>query len=134
MSRTHVETASALYELFGAGKLEEIKALLAPDFVLENPLPSIIPFGGRYEGGDGFVRYATGIGEGIRIEEFTIDRMLCDGEYVTVTGRERSQVPSTGKRYTMEWVHVLRISEAGIHSMREYNDTAAMQEAFEPAS
>jgi ketosteroid isomerase-like protein len=31
----------------------------------------------------------------------------------------------------MDWVHVFRVSDGRIHSMREYNDTARMLAAFQ---
>jgi len=131
MSDANRELAAKLYELFTAANIGEITTLLAEDFVLENPLPAIIPFGGTYEGAAGFVEYAQGIGAAIAIEDFGIDRILCDGDHVAVAGRERSRVVSTGRTYAMEWVHVLRIANGRIHHLREYNDTAAMLAAFE---
>lgn len=131
MSGSNRELATKLYELFAAAKIGEITALLAEDFVLANPLPAIIPFGGTYEGPAGFVEYAKGIAATIAMEDFGVDQILCDGNQVAVTGRERSRVASTGRTYTMEWVHVLRVAEGQIHHLREYNDTAAMLAAFE---
>jgi ketosteroid isomerase-like protein len=132
MSSSNSETIRTFYDLFLAGKIEEIvERYLADDFVLTNPLPEPIPFGGRYEGSAGFLEYLGQIAAAIEIEEFTLDEVLCDGDHVVVTGRERSLVKPTGRHYTMEWVHVLQISAGRIHSLREYNDTAAMRDAFE---
>jgi ketosteroid isomerase-like protein len=132
MTMTPSETVSRFYDRFIAGKVEEAaQKFLADEFVLSNPLPDPIPFGGRYTGVTGFLEYLGRIVAAIEIEEFTTDEVLCDGECVVVTGRERSRVRSTGRRYTMEWVHVLRTSGDRIVSMREYNDTAAMRDAFQ---
>jgi ketosteroid isomerase-like protein len=132
MNMTPSETVTDFYGHFVAGKVEEAaQKFLADDFVLSNPLPDPVPFGGRYTGITGFLEYLGRIMPAIEIEEFTIDEVLSDGERVVVTGRERSRVRSTGRRYTMEWVHVLRTSGGRIVSMREYNDTAAMRDAFQ---
>ena len=126
-----IETVQTFYSLFGQGRIPELlEDLVAPDAVLENRLPAPIPFGGSFEGREGFARYLERILAGISIESFEIDEILADGDRVVVIGRETSLVRETGKRYTMDWVHVLRVSEGRVVHMREYNDTAAMHEAF----
>lgn len=128
---TAVESVSAFYELFAAGKIPEaLERYVAEDATLVNPLPDPIPFGGTFEGRAGFARYLEGILTGIEIEAFEIDEIFAEGDRVTVLGRETSRVRATGKRYTMDWVHVLTVREDRVTHMREYNDTAAMRDAF----
>ncbi len=132
MSSSSSDTVRAFYDFFLTGKIEEaVEHSLAEDFVLTNPLPESIAFGGRYEGAAGFLEYVGQIAELIQIEEFELDEVLCDGDRVIVTGRERSLVKATGRHYSMEWVHILQASGGRVQSMREYNDTAAMRDAFE---
>ena len=126
-----IETTKTFYELFGAGKIEEmLQRCVATDAVLDNPLPVPIPFGGKYDGHAGFLAYAQGIFSTLKIELFQIDEIFAQGERVTVLGREISRSRSTGKAYEMSWVHVLTVRDGRIHHLREYNDTAAMVAAF----
>ncbi len=105
---------------------------ISSDFVLENYLPSIIPFGGKFEGQDGLLTYLSGFDGAIDITDFNITEMLVDGQKVTVTGSETSKVIPTGKVYKMDWVHILHINDSGqICYLHEYNDTAVMQTAFQ---
>jgi hypothetical protein len=135
MSSSNSDIVRVFYDLFLAGKVEEVvDRYLADDFVLINPLPDPIPFGGRYSGAAGYLEYLGSISAAIEIEEFTIHEILCEGDRVVVTGRERSRVKSTGRHYTMEWVHVVQTSAGRVQSLREYNDTAAMRDAFEAES
>lgn len=128
---TATETTRTFYELLGAGKIEEaLERFVDADAVLENPLPDPIPFGGRFEGRQGFADYLQAILAGIEIEQFDIDEILVEGERLVVLGRETSRVRSTDKRYTMSWVHVLTVRDGRVQHMREYNDTAAMAAAF----
>ena len=127
-----VETTKAFFQLWGAGSIEEmLERFVTAESVLDNPLPPSIPFGGRYEGQEGFLAYAQQIAAGIKIEQFEIDEIFADGERVTVLGRETSSSLKTGRRYTMSWIHVLTVREGRILDMREYNDTAAMAAAFD---
>lgn len=126
-----IETAQTLYQLFATGQFEQMLVrCVAPDAVLDNPLPAPIPFGGVYEGHQGFVRYAAEIFASIQIELFEIDEVLAQGERVTVLGRERSRSLETGKHYDIFWVHVLTVRDGRVQHLREYNDTAAMAAAF----
>jgi len=132
MSASAADAVREFYGLFAAGKIEETVARLADDFVLTNPLPDPIPFGGRFHGAAGFLEYLERIFGALELEEFVVDEILSDGDRVVTVGRERSRVKSTGRRYAMEWVHVLGVADGRIRSLREYNDTAAMRDAFEP--
>lgn len=126
-----IETTRTFYELFANGRIEEMLArCVAPDAVLDNPLPAPIPFGGIYQGHQGFVTYAQQIFAGIQIELFEIDEIFAQDERVVVIGRERSRSLDTDKKYTMSWVHILTVSEGLVRHLREYNDTAAMAVAF----
>ena len=126
-----IETTKAFYQLFASGDIEQmLLRCVAPDAVLDNPLPAPVPFGGIYQGHQGFITYAQQIFAGIQIERFEIDEIFAQGERVTVLGREKSRSLATGKCYDMAWVHVLTVRDGRIQHLREYNDTAAMAAAF----
>lgn len=111
---------------------EAIERYVAPDLVLENPLPPAIPFGGRYEGPAGAVRYLESLQAAIEIEVFDVQDVIAQGERVATAGVETSLVKETGRRYTMHWAHVLRVRDGRLLEWREYNDSAAMLPAFQP--
>ena len=65
---TPTETTKAFYELFASGKIEEmLERFVDVHAVLDNPLPDPIPFGGRFEGRQGFAAYVQGILAAIEI-------------------------------------------------------------------
>ena len=128
---TPSETTRAFYELFATGKVEELlERFVAPESVLDNPLPAVIPFGGRYVGPQGFLTYFQQIVAAIEIEQFDIDEIFAQADRVVVLGRETSRSQKTNKRYSMSWVHVLTLRHGRVVHLREYNDTAAMADAF----
>ena len=104
---------------------------LSQDFLLENPLPEGIPFGGSYEGAEGFLRYLGGIAEAIEMGPLEFDEWVVADGVVVARGREESLVRATGERYRMRFVHWLSFDGTGkITAMREFNDTAEMARAF----
>jgi 2-(1,2-epoxy-1,2-dihydrophenyl)acetyl-CoA isomerase len=107
----------------------------AAGFVVDNPLPDELPVGGVFEGPDGLRAYLAQLGEHLKIERFSIERIVAgDGEAI-VFGSERSSWIPQGGAYEMEWVHVLTFDAEGRYArLREYNDTARMVEALRGAS
>ena len=103
----------------------------AEQFVLENPLPDLIPFGGTYRGKSGLLQYLGEINEAIEMGPLEFDEWLADEKSVVARGREVSRVRSTGRSYNMRFVHWLSFDESGrVTAMLEYNDTAEMARAF----
>ncbi|MDG2111721.1 MAG: nuclear transport factor 2 family protein [Actinomycetota bacterium] len=105
-------------------------ALFAEDGRLVNPLPEELPYGGVYVGPEGVRRYIDELQAALRIESLKASQMISSGDQVVVIGTERSRFHSNGQTYEMDWVHVNTVRDAKIVEMREYNDTAAMLEAF----
>ena len=121
------------YGLLLSGQAETaIQKYLTPDFVWANPLPHAIPYGGTFQGAEGAGRYLELIFGTLDLSDFQIDEVVAGGDRVVVLGRETAEVKASGRRYSQEWVHVLRLRDGRIEHLREYNDTAAMLAAFEP--
>jgi len=130
--RNPVDLVASFYERLLSGFVEEaIATYLASDVVWENPLPEVIAFGGRYEGREGCARYLALLFEAIQMEAFDISETIGEGDRVVLLGRETSLVRKTGRRYTMDWVHVVHVRDGRLARLREYNDTAAMAAAFD---
>lgn len=126
-----IELTRKSYGLFATGQIEEMLAsCVAQDAVLVNPLPAAVPFGGTYEGHQGFARYAQQIFESIQIELFEVDEIFAQGERVAVIGRERSRSLKTGRHYEISWVHVVTVKDGRIQHIREYNDDSAAMAAI----
>jgi ketosteroid isomerase-like protein len=127
-----LQTAKAFYGLVLTDPVAAGEQYLSEDFVLENYLPEHFPFGGRYEGREGTVRYLVEISDAIEMGPLIMDEWLCDDTSVVARGREASLVRSTGRKYDMLFVHWLSFDDAGrITHMREFNDTAEMAKAFD---
>lgn len=131
MTATPSEVARSFYDHFMGGTIGDVLSeLLSADCLIDNPLPEPIRFAGRFHGPEGFAQYLKNIERDLEILKFEVGEFICEGERVVVTGSETSRVLSTGRSYTMAWVHVFRIQNGRIAEFREYNDTAAMRAAF----
>lgn len=132
---SHIENAQRVNEFYEAlsNDFSRISSLVAEDIEWVNPLPSIIPFGGTYRGVEGLLDYVRKIGNELEMGQLHFPEIIGDGNVVSAIGiEENTLVKSTGKRYTMPCVHVLRFNDEGkvIH-VREYNDITEMLAAFE---
>ena len=73
--------------------------MLADDFVLTNPMPAGVPFGGTYHGHDGMARYFREVFASLRVN-LVVDECLVEGDSVVVFGVENSIARSTGRSST----------------------------------
>ena len=127
-----IDRAKAFYRDILTDPQASAREYLADGFVLENHLPEHFPFGGCYQGVEGFLRYLTELTQAIEMGPLEMDEWVADGRSVVARGSEGSLVHSTGRRYHMRFVHWLTFDEDGkIVSMREFNDTAEMARAFD---
>lgn len=127
-----IERTQKFYELLLSDFARVQAEYLAENFAWENPLPDNIPFGGTYHGADGLLRYLTEINEAIEMSPLHFTDVVANESIVAAVGVEQDTlVRSTGKRYTMPFVHVVRFGDDGkISHVREYNDTREMVAAF----
>ena len=92
----------------------------------------VVPFAGTYEGKEGVLRYEDDVRGAVCIESLAARFFVKLGSAIDVHLVEEGLVIPTGKRFTMDIVHVWRLNEDGkITSFREYNDTFAMAAAFD---
>jgi ketosteroid isomerase-like protein len=127
-----VDKVKAFYEELPSDPVAACGKFLSDDFVLENFLPEHIPFGGRYEGTEGFLKYLGEVFAAIEMEPLEMDEWVADAMTVAVRGEDKGLVRSSGRKYRMRFVHWLTFDDTGrIAFMREFNDTAALAEAFD---
>lgn len=113
-----------------------ISRLLADDvtWTVEG-VPDMVPFAGTYVGKAGVLRYLEDLKQSVCIDKLYVRYFLAQPNTVNVHLYEEGVIAATGKRFTMEIVHLWRLNDEGeISSFREYNDTFAMQAAFDPAA
>ena len=131
---TNVDRTLDFYALLLSDFPTAVSKYLADGFVWENPLPETIPFGGIYTGADGLASYFVALTTAIEMKPLHFTDLVADGPIVSaIAVEEDTLVKSTGKRYTMPCVHVVRFDASDkITHVREYNDITQMLQAFQP--
>ena len=127
------EVAKKFYANVLAGDLPAVLGMVSDDVLVTNPMPAHVPFGNTYNGRNGLQKYLTEI---FTYLEMTLEvkEYVAENDSVVVFGFEDSLARPTGRRYQMNWVHHLRFTPAGlICGFHEYNPTAIIADAFQPA-
>lgn len=126
------EKVRDFYQMIVTDTEAAIQRYVAEDIVWDNPLPEHIPFGGSYQGVEGLIQYLTQLAGAIEMSPLHFTDIIANADMAAAIGEEQAtRVISTGKIYTMPFVHVLRFNKEGkICYVREYNDTREMVEAF----
>jgi len=101
---------------------------------LINLLPEPIPFGGIYVGPTGADEYVSLIQNNIRLGHLKAHEIVNDNDRVIVIGSESGHFLHNDQPYEMDWVHVNTVVDGKIIEMREYNDTAALLQAYNAPS
>ena len=132
MSQSQKEKVLAFYDLAMSSPREAFEKFAAEDFQWINPLPENIPFGGTYHGMKGLFKYLTELDAAIEMSPLHFDEIISENGLVSAIGVEKDTlVKSTGKKYTMPFVHVLNFNDDGkLSQVREYNDVTDMLRAF----
>ena len=129
MSTTGTAIVAAFFAAFGAGDVPGAMALLAPD-VRWTLHAHEIPWGGTFKGPAGVGDFFGKFGAHAEPIEMTPKSMTEADGLVYVRGIERSKVKTTGKEYSVEWVHVISTADGKIATFDEYLDSAAIAAAM----
>lgn len=109
--------------------------LVADDVVWINMVPENVPWGGHCQGKEAVLRdYFEPLTESFVIGEHPADEFefIESGNTVVMVGYEKDcKVLTTGKVFDLHFAWVVRFNDEGkISYLREYNDTAALGEAY----
>lgn len=124
---TDLEVVQAIYEAMAAKDLDRLVELLSPDIVVDQD--PALPWGGHYEGHDGFGRFALLL-TGTIDSAVTIDAMFEAGGEVFQMGRTKGTVIATGASFDVPEVHRWRVEDGKAVKADFAIDTQAMLEAL----
>jgi ketosteroid isomerase-like protein len=106
--RSSIEVVQGIYAAMRAKDIPAVLALVSPDIVLTQD--ERLPWGGRYEGHDGFATFGLTLVEHIDSAVTTDAVFEADDEVVQV-GRTRGTVRANGTAFDIAEVHRWRIED-----------------------
>jgi uncharacterized protein len=124
----NVEVIESMWEAFGSGDADRAASALAPNAEIVSPQP--LPWGGVYEGPEGFVEFLAALRDGIAgMKAKPLKILGADDNHVVVlaqtTGRSAS---GTRLDVRMLWIYELR--DGAVIRAEAFTDTAAILEAL----
>jgi len=121
------DVVARIYDAMHARDLDTLLTLIDPSVTVWQT--ELLPWGGSYEGVDGFGEFAMKL-IGSITSEVEIGELYEAGEHVVQYGRTRGTVNATGATFDVAETHVWEVRDGKVYSMRSYIDTPAMLEAL----
>lgn len=118
------------YALFKTGDIAGILDLCADDIVWSSMDSEYVPYSGTYTGKQGVAQFFSKLNQAVEFEQFEPTTFIVDTEQVAVAGASKSTVRSTGVPVENRWVHVFSIRDGKIARFEQYDDSAAIVDAF----
>ena len=126
-ARTPLEVVTAIYDALGRRDFEVVLELTSPDIVItQDPA---LPWGGRWEGHDGYGRFAVAIGGAI-VSKVTTLALYEAGDRVVQYGRTAGTVRANGATFDIPECHLWRVEDGVAVEAQYFIDSAAMLEAL----
>jgi ketosteroid isomerase-like protein len=122
------ELLERTYRAMGEGDVETVLALIDPSIAIEQA--EELPWGGRYQGIEGFAEFFGKL-SGTITSKVTVEQIFEAGDHVVEIGRTRGTVNATGVEFDVAEVHIWELRDGKAVSFRAYIDTPAMLAALE---
>lgn len=123
------QTLVTVEEAYAAFARNDIPALLdtlseGVDWLMPGP-PNILPYAGPRRGRQQVAAFFVALSEIEQIDLFKAKDFIEAEDKVIVLGAYRARVKSTGQFISLQWVHVLTLSNGKIDRLCGFFDTAA---------
>jgi uncharacterized protein len=124
----NVEVIESLWEAFGKGDKDRAASMLAPNAEIVSP--ERLPWGGVYEGPDGFGEFLAALERGIGgLKSKPLKILGADDNHVVVLAQTTGQGAS-GARIDIRMVWLYELREGAVTRAEAFTDTAAILEAL----
>jgi len=112
------------------GDLKGALETINDDVIFEAQGPKTVPIYGRFEGKKGVSRFVKTLAEMFDTESFEIYNWTVSNEFVFAFGYMQHRVRRTSAVFESEWALVCRIENDRISSYKMFEDTAALDKAY----
>ena len=121
------------FAAFSRGDMPGLLDLMAEDVEWHIP-DSGTPLAGTYRGRDGVASFFQKLSAEWETLDFQPREFIADGDRVLVVGSERARVKATNKTAELEWVMSFTVRNGKVAVYRQYSDTKAIADAYQPAA
>jgi ketosteroid isomerase-like protein len=124
----NVEVIESLWEAFGRGDAERAASVFAPNAEIISP--ERLPWGGVYEGPEGFVAFLEALRRGIAgLKSKPLKILGADDNHVVVVAQSTGRGAS-GARLEVRVVWLYELRDGAVTRAEAFTDTAAIVEAL----
>jgi uncharacterized protein len=124
----NVEVIESMWDAFASGDDDRAAAVLAPNAQIVSP--ERLPWGGVYEGPDGFLQFAAALRRGIGgMKSRPVKILGADDNHVVVLAHTTGKGASGG-RLDVHTVWLYELREGSVTRAEAFTDTAAVLEAL----
>ena len=130
-TRDSLDTQARIYAEYARGNRAAVLDALAEDVAWHSVGGDTgIPWGGSYHGRQEVEAFFARLDSAAEIIGYAVERVIAQGEWVTVLARVRARFPTTGLEEEFASADILRIRDGRILEFREFYDTAAVLAAL----
>jgi ketosteroid isomerase-like protein len=124
----NTELVVRIYDAMAARDLDALLTMIDPSVTVWQT--EELPWGGHYEGIEGFGAFALNL-IGTITSAVEIERIYEAGNHVVQSGRTRGTVNATGVEFDVAETHIWELRDGKAVAMRAYIDTPAMRAALD---
>jgi ketosteroid isomerase-like protein len=130
-----IDVVKGFFNAFVSGNIEAVAQCLTDDveyLVNGDPSDSIsaIPWGGRFQGHDGFRKFVAGFGASIEVLEITPQQYIAQDDAVAVFGHFKYRARPTQKIFESNFAINIKVRDGKIARYHFFEDTYNIVVAF----
>jgi ketosteroid isomerase-like protein len=124
--------AAEFFRRFGAGDFDGVLELFADNVDWDVPGAPEVPWTGRRRTRADIRAFLSTVAAEVRTREFTVDRVLADGEHGVALGRFTHEVLRTGRAFSCGFALHIHVRDGRIDLYHMFEDSAAVAAAYRP--
>jgi ketosteroid isomerase-like protein len=128
MAQDNVDVVQGAWDAFGRGDIDAVLETIAPS--AETRLPESLPWGGTYEGPDGFRDFLAKLDDSFEVFSSTPQKVLgADDNHVVVVAKTKARTKA-GASIEGQTIWIYQLRDGKIADAESFGDTAQVLEAL----
>ena len=131
-----IEVVQRAYAAFGRGDVPGVLECVTDDILWE-PIVGAgphVPHAGTRRGKAQVTKFFRLLDQSTEFQTFEPRQFFENGDTVVVLGSYAARAKTTGRQTSSDWVMIFRFREGKVAAFKELTDSAALNEAYAPAT